>query len=172
LLLAVRCPQHGNGFACNASGMIASKSPPAEDTTMFFVPIPIRLKSMTRSLEQELSLCHLLLWILVEHLGRKLTPEEKDTPLARVLAADDPAHVGRVVSDIDRHIRAGRKDLALRLLHDETAIAWDNLYDHFESWQSWDAAHKTGWLRLARLRTVLASLHKNAHPSSDGERRQ
>ncbi|WP_143393327.1 hypothetical protein [Fimbriiglobus ruber] len=105
----------------------------------------------TYRVEQELAYCQTLLGLVLDHFGRTLSPDDRNSPLGRVLVVDKPAETERVVTEVTRHLATRHSDLALRLLREETGLAWDDLYTLVGDWAKLDTERKKRWVRFARL---------------------
>jgi hypothetical protein len=122
--------------------------------------IPGTSPEYLQGLERELALCQGLLSLVLDHLGRSMGPGDRNSPLGRVLAADDPVKVEEIVVEVDQHLAANRQDLALRLLREETGLIYDELYGLVARWGNMSAARKRGWLRFRQLQKAVFEVGK------------
>ena len=105
-----------------------------------------------RPLRLELAACEAMLCVILDHLGKKLTPEERvSSPLGKLLAADNPAEIEKLVAQINDHLKAQRKDLAILKLREMTGITWDDLHVLADRWKEMTVDQQKHTLRLARI---------------------
>ncbi len=132
-----------------------------------FVPAPLSVYPEDRIqwLEQELAACQSVLGLVLYHLGQTQNPIDLSSPLGQLLAADDLAAADQIASEVDRHLAAKKRHLALRLLHEETAMPWVQLYVVVRGWSLLDARRKRHWVRFARLGKLARDAEQGAADS-------
>jgi hypothetical protein len=128
-----------------------------------FVPIPIRDIPDGARVKQELEFCESFLELILGHLGQNMGPEGQQSRLGRVLAGENPAEAERLVAEADQHFSSGRQHLALRILHAETGLGWDDLYQVADHWSALTTNQKERWVRFARLAKAVKSLNAAQH---------
>jgi hypothetical protein len=102
-------------------------------------------------LEQELSFCQSLLWMLVQRLDR----EQPDGLASILLSAGTDTFIDEIIAGVDARVRDGQTELALRRLRETTAAEWETLYEVVASWPNFSREQKRTWLRFARMQQTM-----------------
>jgi hypothetical protein len=105
-----------------------------------------------RSLSVQLAGCEAMLWVILDHLGKKLTPEERvSSPLGKLLAADNRAEIEQMVGQVNEQMKTNRKDLVILKLRELTGITWDDLHLIVDRWKEMTSDQQKHLFRLARV---------------------
>lgn len=132
----------------------------------FFLPLPlvdpfvsdVHYHPGFRQLEQYLDVALCLLRSTAERLRTAVGAEALGPELNRFLDGNDPIVHSEMVARFDSLIQEQRETEAVRLFRELLLVTWDQAFDLYACWPSWDRARKSRCLQEAELRKLYAAL--------------
>jgi hypothetical protein len=145
----------------------------------FFLPLPVLYPYPPESsdtltqLEQYLDVALCLLRKTVERLQTALGPEALGPELSRFLAGNDPIEQSMASSQLDTLVKQKKEREAVKLIHDQFGVTWDQAFKVYSCWSWWDRGRKLRCLQAVELRRLFASFNDSIQEeSTDGNHRE
>jgi hypothetical protein len=132
----------------------------------FFLPLPVVRqvpsdwdRDSIHQLQLYLDVALCLLRQLAERLQSAQGPEALEPELRCFLADNDILAQSALLSQLDTLVRTKQQTEAVRLLRERFGITWDQAFDLYDCWESWDRGQKLRCLQAAELRKLFAAFH-------------
>lgn len=132
----------------------------------FFLPLPLlspsnadnwNLPSFKRMEEYfDIALCSLR--TMAERLRTSVGTEALEPEWNRFLDGIDPVKQSEIVARLDALVSQRKETEAVSLLRELLLVTWDQAFDCYAGWSSWDRVRKMRCLQMAELRKLFAVL--------------
>lgn len=132
----------------------------------FFLPLPLMNPAVSdgyerqafQQLEQYLDVALCLLRTTAERLRTALGADALGPEWVRFLADSDPVAQSTLVSHFDSLVKQKKQTEAVRLFRKLLLVTWDQAFDLYACWSSWDRVWKMRCLQMAELRRLFAAV--------------
>lgn len=131
----------------------------------FFLPLPLisppNADSWNLTLEQleqylDIALC--LLRKTTERLRTTVGAEALEAEWNRFFDGNNPLIQSEMVARFDALVTQKQQTEAVRLFRELLLVTWDQAFDLYYCWSSWDRVRKMRCLQMAELRKLFAAL--------------
>jgi hypothetical protein len=132
----------------------------------FFLPLPLIRPTNDdnwnvlafKGLEQYLDIALCLLRTIAERLRTAAGAEALELEWRRFLDGYDPLAQSEIVARVDALVTQKMETEVVRLFRELLLVTWDQAFDLYTCWSSWDRERKMRLLQMAELRKLFAAL--------------
>jgi hypothetical protein len=133
----------------------------------FFLPLPLMSPPNNdidwtpisfKQLEQYLDIALCLLRTMAERTRTAVGAEALEPEWHRFLDGNDPLAQSEIVARLDALVMERKETEAVRLFRELLLVTWDQAFDCYRAWSSWDRVRKMRCLQMAELRKLFAAL--------------
>ncbi len=132
---------------------------------LFFLPLPLisppnadSWNLTLKQLEQYLDIALCLLRTMAERMRTTAGAEALEPEWNRFLDSNDLLAHSEIVARFDALVTQKKQTEAVRLFRELLLVTWDQAFDFYYSWSSWDRERKMRYLQMAELRKLFAAL--------------
>jgi hypothetical protein len=133
----------------------------------FFLPLPLMSPPnadidwtpiSVKQLEQYLDIALCLLRTMAERTRTALGAKALEPEWHRFLNDNDPLAQSKIVARLDALVMERKETEAVRSLRELLLVTWDQAFDIYACWSSWDRERKMRCLQMSELRKLFAAL--------------